>query len=307
MEKHIITLDDWTSLSDESYIAEFLAQQIQLILEEIGIQKFADIITDAGSNVRSAQNLISGRFSHLLNIRYIVINENSNIIMSEAVKIIINQKREFFNNVYDLSNVIKPIRNAILSFESSKSTLADCYFFLTCLSQSINKVSENENVNFHQHAIKSFNKHFKMYDFDEYLLSYYIHLNYRGFSIKGNQYQRIQSVAAFVRGFGQFMNGCKSELPNYSKDQTANEFYAILNDAHLCDDDKYVDDYNKEKMIKLISNPPIDHDLVLDLDSMFRDNSTDKQLELDGLDNFIQELDEKDNFDLDSLVQSFIS
>ena len=75
---------------------------------------------------------------------------------------------------------MKPIRDAILSLKGRNSMLADCYFSLTCLGQSINKISENENVNFRQHAIKSFNERFKMYDFDEYLLSYYIHPGYRG-------------------------------------------------------------------------------------------------------------------------------
>ena len=97
------------------------------------------------------------------------------------MKTIVNQKRKFFSDVYELENVMKPIRDAILSLESSKLTLADCYFSLACLGQSINKIpDENENVGFCQHAIKSFNEHFKLYDFDKYLLSYYIHPGYRG-------------------------------------------------------------------------------------------------------------------------------
>jgi hypothetical protein len=76
---------------------------------------------------------------------------------------------------------MKPIRDAILSLESSKATLADCYFSFACLGQSINKISnENENARFRQHAIKTFNERFKMYDFDEYLLAYYIHPGYKG-------------------------------------------------------------------------------------------------------------------------------
>ncbi|PKY63509.1 hypothetical protein RhiirA4_492702 [Rhizophagus irregularis] len=90
-----------------------------------------------------------------------VIAENSNIITSEAVKTIINRKRGFFNDVYNLANIMKPIRDAILSLESNKSTLADCYFSLECLGQSINKIPyDNENVRFRQHAIKSFNETF---------------------------------------------------------------------------------------------------------------------------------------------------
>ncbi|GBC49556.1 ribonuclease H-like domain-containing protein [Rhizophagus irregularis DAOM 181602=DAOM 197198] len=291
--------------SDESHTAEFLAQQIQLIIEEIGIQKFAGIVTDAGSNVHSARNLISGKFPHILNIRCIahslnlitkdlikhtfakkiiqwysvivtyfkkshrpkellelkilekqidggglktyldtrwttvyemlnsisrlelclkeVINENSTIITSEAVKTIINRKRGFFNDVYDLSNVMKPIRDAILSLESSNSTLADCYFSLACLGQSINKISENENVNFRQHAIKSFNERFKMYDFDEYLLSYYIHPGYRGSGVKACQYQRIQSAAARIWQQMLKISNIAAYLKkfNYTKKQSA--------------------------------------------------------------------------------------
>ena len=76
---------------------------------------------------------------------------------------------------------MKPIRDAILGLESSKSTLADCYFFLACLGQSINKIpDENENARFQQYAVKTFNERFKMYDFDEYLLAYYIHPGYKG-------------------------------------------------------------------------------------------------------------------------------
>ena len=87
----------------------------------------------------------------------------------------------------------------------------------------------------------------------------------------------------------------------------------------LCDDEEYDDDYNEEEMTKLLSNPPIDNDCeqvspqnmeildVLDLNLMFKDNSTDKQLELDGLDDFIQELDKEDDFDPDLLVQNFNS
>ena len=75
-------------------------------------------------------------------------------------------------------------------------------------------------------------------------------------------------------------------------------------------------------MTKPMSSPLIDNDYeqvpsqdlevlnVLDLNLMFRDKSnnlTEKQLELDGLDDFIQELNEEDDFDPDLLAQNFNS
>lgn len=109
-----------------------------------------------------------------------VINENPNVITNEAIKTIINRKRGFFNDVTDLANIMKPIKEAILNLESSNATLADCYFHLAYLGRSINKIPDDDHVIFRQYAIKIFNERFKAYDFDEYLLAYYIHPGYKG-------------------------------------------------------------------------------------------------------------------------------
>ena len=93
---------------------------------------------------------------------------------------IVNQKRGFFNNVHNLANVMKPIKEAILNLEGRKSILADCYFSLACLGCSINNISEDEHKMFRRHAIAVFNDRFQEFDFDEYLLAYYIHPGYRG-------------------------------------------------------------------------------------------------------------------------------
>jgi len=43
-----------------------------------------------------------------------------------------------------------------------------------------NKIPEDDHMMFCQHAIKIFNERFILYDFDEYLLAYYIHPGYKG-------------------------------------------------------------------------------------------------------------------------------
>jgi hypothetical protein len=42
-----------------------------------------------------------------------------------------------------------------------------------------------------------------------------------------------------ICGWRKYIANSKSELLNYSKDQTTEEIYAILNDAQLCDDEEY--------------------------------------------------------------------
>src|SRR5271170_4423868 len=63
------------------------------------------------------------------------------------------------------------------------------------------------------------------------------------------------NLEAMTKIHSYYIANSKSELPNYSKDCTTNELRTILNDAHLCDNEEYVDDYNEEEMIKLMSNP----------------------------------------------------
>jgi Protein of unknown function (DUF 659) len=70
--------------SGENHTAEFIAQQIQIVLDDIGAQKFAGIVTDAGSNVHSARNLISGKFPYILNIRCIA--HSLNLITKDLIK-----------------------------------------------------------------------------------------------------------------------------------------------------------------------------------------------------------------------------
>ena len=79
-----------------------------------------------------------------------------------------------------MANVIKPIKEAILSLKGSKTTLTNCYFSLACLGCSINNIFENKYKMFHWYAIAIFNDRFREFDFDKYLLAYYIHPGYKG-------------------------------------------------------------------------------------------------------------------------------
>lgn len=59
------------NLSNNSHTGEFLKSQILSIIEEIGYEKFSAIVTDGGSNVQKARDLISETFPNILNIRCI--------------------------------------------------------------------------------------------------------------------------------------------------------------------------------------------------------------------------------------------
>ena len=84
-------------------------------------------------------------------------------------------------------------------------------------------------------------------------------------------------------------------------------------------EDDEIDEYNEEEMAEILARSLTDNNEqipfqqlgisnVLDLDLMFKDNSVvNKQLDVDELDDFIQELNKEDDFDPDLLVRNFIS
>lgn len=58
-----------SDLSQESHTAENLSQKIEEILTEIGIQRFAAIVTDSAANINLARKFINQKYPHIINIR----------------------------------------------------------------------------------------------------------------------------------------------------------------------------------------------------------------------------------------------
>ena len=89
-------------------------------------------------------------------------------------------KRGFFQDVQDLTTVLKPIKESIILLENKEANLADCFFSLAQLGAIIKNIPESDHKMFRRHCIKSFNARFKEFDFDEHLLAYYLHPGYKG-------------------------------------------------------------------------------------------------------------------------------
>ncbi|CAG8749233.1 10280_t:CDS:2, partial [Cetraspora pellucida] len=94
--------------------------------------------------------------------------------------------------------IFKLIKNAIIKLENRNTTLADCYFALIGLGNSIHKISKEIHKQFYQYAIKIFNSRYKEYKFDEYLLAYFLHPDYKGASIQKNQFLKIATSASNI-------------------------------------------------------------------------------------------------------------
>ena len=85
-------------MSDQNHTTEYLAEKIEEILNDIGIQRFAAIVTDAGSNINLARQIITQKFPHILNIRCIA--HCLNLITKDVVK------HAFATRILNWSNVV---------------------------------------------------------------------------------------------------------------------------------------------------------------------------------------------------------
>ena len=60
-----------SDLTEEKHTGQFLAEEILKVINSVGINKFATIITDNGSNVTVARKLITDQFPKIFNVRCI--------------------------------------------------------------------------------------------------------------------------------------------------------------------------------------------------------------------------------------------
>jgi hypothetical protein len=94
--------------------------------------------------------------------------------------IIILRNRQFFADLEELNKILAPIKKACTILESKNTTLIDCFLQLVILAMEIQSLSEGSNQNFRNNCIEIFNRRWKQFDFDLYILAYFFHPKYRG-------------------------------------------------------------------------------------------------------------------------------
>ena len=96
----------------ESHTGEFLASEILEIIEKIGVDKFAAIVTDNASNCRVARKKVEEKYNHIWDIRCAA--HAINLIAADLVKLN-NIKNlisdcgkitKFFNNSHQASAIL---------------------------------------------------------------------------------------------------------------------------------------------------------------------------------------------------------
>lgn len=78
-------------------------------------------------------------------------------ISNDSVKSII-KKRGFFDDIYVLSDILKPIKEAILMLEGTNTNLADCYLQLLRMAANFKSMPTDDYKTLKNSCIKIFNR-----------------------------------------------------------------------------------------------------------------------------------------------------
>ncbi|CAG8535542.1 9155_t:CDS:2 [Dentiscutata heterogama] len=178
-----------------------------------------------------------------------ILDQNSHLFNNKTGKIIKTylKTRGFFDNVLDVSTVLKPIKDTITCLESKTANLADCYLGYLKLAIAIKNILQNHHLMFYQKYVSIFNERFYMFDYNEYLLAYYLHPQYRGAGIKQSQFARIAGIAGHLWTKMASSSAKKSDL----------EILKAQLRQYTCDEEPYNGSYESTiDTIKLFSVRP---------------------------------------------------
>jgi hypothetical protein len=108
-----------------------------------------------------------------------ILSEKPDIFVnSTRIKTII-QSRQFWYDVEQLKIVLNPAKTAVKALESNTTTLADCFFELLKMAKAISTISF-QNSEFKKKCTAVFNKRWKEFDINIYMLAFFLHPKYRG-------------------------------------------------------------------------------------------------------------------------------
>ncbi|RHZ86805.1 hypothetical protein Glove_44g27 [Diversispora epigaea] len=106
-----------------------------------------------------------------------ILENESQLLNLEIISIL--RKQNFFRNVKDLRTILLPIKKAIINLEHKSTTLADCFINLVIMATVIKELSQTSNQNFSKECQNVFDKRWKEFNFNYYLLAYFLHPKYR--------------------------------------------------------------------------------------------------------------------------------
>ncbi|GBB91702.1 hypothetical protein RclHR1_19060002 [Rhizophagus clarus] len=109
-----------------------------------------------------------------------------------------------------LSEILLPIKNAILAVEAAQSTLANAYINFLKIAATIQNLSTDEYKGFHNHCIRKFNYRFEEFNDPAYQLAFFLHPVYKSAGLKFGTFLVIANYAGQLwQRMGETKKSCE--------------------------------------------------------------------------------------------------
>ncbi|CAG8855908.1 14155_t:CDS:1, partial [Gigaspora margarita] len=108
--------------------------------------------------------------------------------------------------------IFEPIKQVITLLESHIASLADCFLGIVYLASAFRRIPISNN--FHFLAIIAFNRRYQEFDISPYVLTYFLHSNYRSHGLQKGKFCEICKLAVnYYKGLHHSEKECR-ELVN---------------------------------------------------------------------------------------------
>ncbi|RHZ49268.1 hypothetical protein Glove_526g54 [Diversispora epigaea] len=197
----------------QSYAGGAILQQeiVENMIKDGGLKKY--VITRWTTAYDCTDSIIRCKNA----LKQILENE-SQLLNLEIISIL--RKQNFFRNVKDLRTILLPIKKAIINLEHKSTTLADCFINLVIMATAIKELSQTSNQNFSKECQNVFDKRWKEFNFDYYLLAYFLHPKYRDTGLQINTFriicEKALSIWKLLGGREKSANELIAQISNYS-------------------------------------------------------------------------------------------
>ncbi|CAG8758209.1 9433_t:CDS:10, partial [Gigaspora margarita] len=168
-----------------------LANEISNIIEKLGSDKFAAVVTDAASNLKTRWGSLYFTTDSMLRARPVfdwLLSEHLETITDQEIANLLANE-DFFITCRLVRSIWQPIKEVIYVLETNTAILADCFAYLIKLAVAIKYLPEINT--FKASAVHVFNRQYEEFLHPLYILAYYIHPQYRGKCLKDNGFHQV--------------------------------------------------------------------------------------------------------------------
>ncbi|CAG8852197.1 1503_t:CDS:2, partial [Gigaspora margarita] len=176
-----------------------------------------------------------------------ILEEQPHIFTNKEVfEIAFDENDVFYTSCRRIALIFEPIKRVISLLEGCTASLADCFMGIIQIAIALRRIPPSNN--FRSLAIAAFNLRYEQFDISPYLLTYFLHPNYRNHGLKKGQFRNICELAVnYYKNLNHNEKECRELVTQlikykarvapwdleYSPDLTPSTWWGVVEDERM--------------------------------------------------------------------------